>query len=81
MHVIRACQLNKPILLEGSPGVGKTNLIAALASFAGHRPRTPHSMSRSLVNFLTLLRWRESRLQCQNYRNARPTPYFVDSKP
>jgi len=35
MRVIRACQLNKPILLEGSPGVGKTSLITALASVVG----------------------------------------------
>ena len=34
-RVMRACQLNKPILLEGSPGVGKTSLITALASVVG----------------------------------------------
>ena len=32
MRVVRACQLNKPILLEGSPGVGKTSLVTALTS-------------------------------------------------
>ena len=31
MRIIRALQLTKPILIEGSPGVGKTTLIAALA--------------------------------------------------
>jgi midasin len=31
MRVIRALQVQKPILIEGSPGVGKTTLIAALA--------------------------------------------------
>ncbi|KAF8827835.1 hypothetical protein HHX47_DHR4000508 [Lentinula edodes] len=36
MRVVRACQLAKPILLEGSPGVGKTSLITALAQVSGH---------------------------------------------
>jgi midasin len=34
-RVLRGLQLNKPILLEGSPGVGKTSLVAALAKAAG----------------------------------------------
>ncbi|KAI6016225.1 hypothetical protein EDC04DRAFT_2881627 [Pisolithus marmoratus] len=37
MRVARACQLEKPILLEGSPGVGKTSLVTALAKLAGYR--------------------------------------------
>ncbi|CAA7261484.1 unnamed protein product [Cyclocybe aegerita] len=36
MRVVRACQVAKPILLEGSPGVGKTSLITALANISGH---------------------------------------------
>ncbi|ORX62531.1 P-loop containing nucleoside triphosphate hydrolase protein [Hesseltinella vesiculosa] len=35
MRVVRAMQLKKPILLEGSPGVGKTSLISAMAAAAG----------------------------------------------
>jgi midasin len=35
-RVLRAMQLKKAILLEGSPGVGKTSLISALAAAAGH---------------------------------------------
>ena len=37
MRVMRACQLRKPILLEGSPGVGKTSLVAALANICGYQ--------------------------------------------
>ncbi|KAI0769070.1 midasin [Trametes elegans] len=36
MRVVRACQLQKPIMLEGSPGVGKTSLVAALANMCGY---------------------------------------------
>ena len=35
MKIIRALQLQKPILLEGNPGVGKTTLVAALARAVG----------------------------------------------
>jgi len=36
-RVLRAMQLRKPILLEGSPGVGKTSLVSALASASGNK--------------------------------------------
>lgn len=36
MRVTRALQVRKPILLEGSPGVGKTSLVTALASLTGN---------------------------------------------
>lgn len=32
LRILRAMQLSKPVLLEGSPGVGKTSLISSLAS-------------------------------------------------
>lgn len=35
-RVVRALQVQKPILLEGSPGVGKTSLITALALATGN---------------------------------------------
>ncbi|MCJ1283644.1 hypothetical protein MMC26_002975 [Xylographa opegraphella] len=35
MRIIRALHLKKPLLIEGSPGVGKTTLISALARVTG----------------------------------------------
>lgn len=35
LKIVRALQLPKPILIEGSPGVGKTTLIVALAELVG----------------------------------------------
>ncbi|KAJ2646555.1 AAA ATPase midasin, partial [Coemansia sp. RSA 1285] len=37
VKLLRAMQVGKPLLLEGSPGVGKTALVATLARLAGHR--------------------------------------------
>ncbi|KAI3975195.1 hypothetical protein MKX01_020596 [Papaver californicum] len=34
-RVLRAMKLSKPVLLEGSPGVGKTSLIVALGKYLG----------------------------------------------
>lgn len=35
-RLFRALQISKPILIEGSPGVGKTSLVVALANKLGH---------------------------------------------
>ena len=37
LRILRAMQSKKAVLLEGSPGVGKTSLIEALAKASGHR--------------------------------------------
>ena len=34
-RVLRGLQLPRPLLLEGSPGVGKTSLVAAIAKATG----------------------------------------------
>lgn len=44
MRVIRALHVDKPVLLEGSPGVGKTTLVSALAKACG-RPLTRINLS------------------------------------
>ncbi|PNY23678.1 Midasin [Tolypocladium capitatum] len=44
MRVVRALQMRKPILIEGSPGVGKTSLVAALSLACG-RPLTRINLS------------------------------------
>lgn len=35
--LVRALQLDRPILLEGDPGAGKTSIVAALARLTGHK--------------------------------------------
>lgn len=40
LRVLRALQLKKAVLLEGSPGVGKTSLVAALATAIGEHTKS-----------------------------------------
>lgn len=35
-RILRAMQLERPLMLEGEPGVGKTSIVAALAAAGGH---------------------------------------------
>jgi midasin len=37
LKVLRAYQLNKPIIIEGPPGVGKTSLVENLAKVSGRK--------------------------------------------
>lgn len=36
-RILRGLQLPRPLLLEGSPGIGKTSLVAAIAKAAGRQ--------------------------------------------
>lgn len=36
-RILRAMQINRPILLEGPPGVGKSSIVANFAAISGHK--------------------------------------------
>ena len=54
IRVMRAIQLSRPILLEGSPGVGKTSLVSALANICRYKI-TRINLSEQTVRLLLQL--------------------------
>jgi len=55
LRLLRALQLRRAVLLEGSPGVGKTSLVAALARATGAAPRlAPQQPQANMAHSLML---------------------------
>lgn len=55
LRLIRGMQLNKAILLEGSPGVGKTSLVTALAKHTGHKIFRVNLSDQTVINIYFLI--------------------------
>lgn len=56
LKLLRGLQLKKPILLEGSPGVGKTSLVIALAKRTGNKIFRVNLSDQTVCVFRTKLR-------------------------
>ena len=54
IYTLYPSQVNKPILLEGFPGVGKTSIVAALSRLLGYE-LTRINLSEQTVRLLTSL--------------------------
>merc|ERR1719322_441518 len=54
MRCLRALQLDRPILLEGSPGCGKTSLVAAIARKVGRELIRINLSEQTVCSFFKL---------------------------
>lgn len=53
-RLARALSIDKPILMEGAPGCGKSSTVVALAAATGH-PLTRLNLSDQTVSMICLL--------------------------
>jgi len=52
LRIARALSSNKPIMLEGSPGSGKSSLVMALAAATGHKLIRLNLSEQTVINFI-----------------------------